>query len=513
MVASRHVEIERKYAVAIGAVLPTFGDTLGTIRGAPAAEFDLEAVYFDTADLDLLRHGVTLRRRTGGEDAGWHLKLPGGKDTRTEVALPLGRAVRSVPTALLPHVRALVRDRPLSPVARVSTRRLEYALHDDAGAVLATVCDDHVRSERLHGTPLVQEWREWEVELGGGSRSVLEAVETDLVRAGAERAAAGSKLAHALGDATPPVARTASRRSLARGSAAQLLTARVASHTARLHRHDAGVRNDHPESVHKLRIAARRLRSALLTYGPLVGPGAVDSMREELRWLGQALGGARDATVLRDHLDRALASEPADWVVGAVRDRIDRELDMAADGGRAEGLRALDSDRYFRLLDALDDFATSVPFTPRAQSPAKVVIPDLLQRDAKRLRRAVRTMRSTEDAHQHDLALHEVRKKAKRLRYAAESAVPVFGARATALLASTTRIQETLGRHQDAVVARDALWGLAMQAHRDGEDTFTFGRLHALEQHRAARAELDFDHAWANVRHRGLARWIRREDV
>ena len=510
MVASRHVEIERKYAVDVGAVLPTFGDGPGSMSVAPAAELDLDAVYFDTADLDLLRHGVTLRRRTGGEDAGWHLKLPGGKDTRTEVRLPLGRAVRSVPSALLPHVRALVRDRPLSPVARVSTRRLEYTLHDDGGGVLATVCDDHVRSERLHGTALVQEWREWEVELVDGSRSVLEAVETDLVHAGAERASTGSKLAHALGDATPPAVRAPSRQSLARGSAAQLLLARVATHTARLHRHDAGVRADHPESVHKLRIAARRLRSALLTYGPLAEPGGFDPLREELRWLGQALGGARDATVLRDHLDRALASEPDEWIVGPVRDRIDQELDKAADSGRADGLRALDSHRYFRLLDALDAFAASVVLTPRAQSPARVVVPDLLQRDAKRLRRAVVTMRSTEDAHQHDLAVHEVRKKAKRLRYAAESAVPVFGARATALRASTTRIQETLGRHQDAVVARDALRGFAMQAHLDGEDTFTFGRLHALEQQRATRAERDFDHAWAKVPHRGLRRWIQR---
>ena len=120
-------------------------------------------IPFKSCAPGLARPFPGVRRRTGGEDAGWHVKLPGGKDTRTEVRLPLGRAVRSVPIALLPHVRALVRDRPLSPVARVSTRRLEYTLHDDGGGVLATVCDDHVRSERLHGTALVQEWREWEV--------------------------------------------------------------------------------------------------------------------------------------------------------------------------------------------------------------------------------------------------------------------------------------------------------------------------------------------------------------
>ncbi len=96
-------------------------------------------------------HGVTLRRRTGGDDAGWHLKLPQGTDTRTELRRPLGGATETVPTELLEPVRALVRDRQLVPVARVSTRRLQHALMDEDAVVLAQVCDDQVHAERLHG--------------------------------------------------------------------------------------------------------------------------------------------------------------------------------------------------------------------------------------------------------------------------------------------------------------------------------------------------------------------------
>ena len=58
------------------------------VEGPERAE--LEAVYHDTADLRLAREGITLRRRTGGSDAGWHLKLPvSGSDARDEVRLPL----------------------------------------------------------------------------------------------------------------------------------------------------------------------------------------------------------------------------------------------------------------------------------------------------------------------------------------------------------------------------------------------------------------------------------------
>ncbi len=154
----------------------------------------LEATYFDTADLDLAAHGVTLRRRSGGNDAGWHVKIPQGKDTRTEVRLPLGdgttgpdRGRTACRTQCWHPVRALVRDRDLVPVARVSTRRLEHALLGEDGVVLAEVCDDQVHTERLHGPSLDQVWREWEVEL----------VARRPVRARRRRAAAPRRRRHA----------------------------------------------------------------------------------------------------------------------------------------------------------------------------------------------------------------------------------------------------------------------------------------------------------------------------
>ncbi|QWZ09888.1 CYTH and CHAD domain-containing protein [Nocardioides panacis] len=509
MAAGRWDEVERKLDVDEATMLPTLTGVGGVATTGQPVEVRLEATYFDTADLDLTRHGVTLRRRMGGDDAGWHLKLPQGEDTRTEVTRPLGRATRTVPRDLVTPVRALVRDHPLRPVARVSTRRREQALRDEDGVELAQVCDDHVHAERLHGQPLVQDWREWEVELVHGDRALLDAVAERLLAAGAAPASTSSKLARSLGDAVPSTPRPPTRKQLARGSAAQVLLAHLAEHVAELQRQDLRLRADEPGSVHRLRIAARRLRSALKTYGPLFEPGAVDPLGEELRWLGQALSAARDAQVLRERLHLLVAAEPPELVLGPVMNRIDDELRIAERAGREQALRALDGERYFRLLDSLDELLRVPPLAPGADAAARKVLPRLLQRDARRLRRAVREIDRTEDPVRHDAALHEARKKAKRLRYAAESTVPVFGRRAKKLAASAKEVQQALGEHQDTVMARRTLREHAVRAHANGENGFTFGRLHALEQARAAEAEREFEDAWRGFPTKNLRRWIR----
>lgn len=508
---SQQDEIERKYDVGVETVFPNLAE-VGLVAGVgQPQELRLEAVYFDTAGLDLARHGVTLRRRTGGHDAGWHLKLPKGGDARTEVHEPLGEDdSETVPDSLLGQVRAIVRDRPLRPVARLATTRREYALHDGEGAVLATVCDDEVRAERLGGagdaSAASQEWREWEVELAGGAEELLDAVGEQLRDAGASPAASASKLRRALGDLPSPGPPTADGTS--NGSARQVLAAHLAEHTVRLQAEDRAVRTGQAEGIHKLRIAARRLRSALSTWRPLLDQEATEPVREELRWLGGTLAPARDAQVLREHLAEVLAGQPAELVAGPVATRIDDLLRAAYGAGRDRALEQLDGSRYFRLLDALDSLIESPPLTKDADEPAGTVLKRLLRRDIKRLRRAVRAIEAApRTSAERDVAFHEARKKAKRLRYAAEMAEPVLGKQARSLATSAKKVQETLGVHQDSVVARERLREMGMQAHLAGENAFTFGRLHALEESRAASAEGDFDKAWKKFRRKQLDRW------
>lgn len=509
MGSAHHDEVERKFDVDAATIFPTIAGLGGVSTMSQPIELVLDAVYFDTTDLDLTGHGVTLRRRTGGDDAGWHLKVPRGKDTRTEVCLPLDDDTPLVPDELLARVRALVRDRELVPVARVNTRRLEYTLVGEDAAALAQVCDDQVHTERLHGPALVQDWREWEVELVHGDLDLLEAVEQRFLAAGATPAAAASKLARSLDDVVPPVARGPSRKKLSQGTAAQVVLAYLTVHVAELQRQDLRLRADDPGSVHKLRIAARRLRSALKTYKSLFEPTSTDHLGDELRWLGQTLSEARDAQVQRERLSDLVAAEPPELVLGPVMNRIDDELRADQRAGREQALTTLDSERYFRLLDRLDELTRSAPLAPKAEAPARKVLPGLLRRDARRLRRAVRQIARSADPQQHDAALHEARKKAKRLRYAAESAVPVLGKPAKTLAASAKTVQQALGEHQDSVVSRHRLRDYGVRAHARGENGFTFGRLHALEQARADGAERDFDLAWQARPGNTVRRWAR----
>ncbi len=116
-------ETEIKYDAPPGTGLPDLGrlPRVAATRGAEGHR--LEAEYYDTGDLRLIRAGVTLRRRTGGDDAGWHLKLPLGASTRREIRRPLGGAARRVPGELASLVRVHTRGVPLTPVARLTTAR------------------------------------------------------------------------------------------------------------------------------------------------------------------------------------------------------------------------------------------------------------------------------------------------------------------------------------------------------------------------------------------------------
>ncbi len=509
MTSAARDEIKRKYEVASSAVFPELDGRGGVTRVGQPAEHELEAVYFDTPGLDLARWGVTLRRRTGGEDAGWHLKVPGGRDTRAEFPIPLGRAVKTVPNRLLDPVRAIVRDRPVRPVAQISTRRREYSLLSEDGTVAAVACDDRVHAQNLIDGSGPVEWREWEVELVDADRALLDSVERDLLGAGASPASAASKLHRTLGESVP--SRVAPRALKGDGdSTGALLQALVAEQVAELHAQDPRVRADEPGSVHRLRIAARRLRSVLTTYRQILEPGFPGPLREELRWLGLALSKARDAQVLGTRLDELVSGEPPELVLGPVAARIDTELQAAYRAGLDEGREALGSERYFRLLDSLDLAATALPLTAAADTPASDLVPRLLRRDSKHLRCAVDAVHDAHGEQARDLALHEARKKAKRLRYAAESAIPVFGGRAKTLAKSVKRMQDSLGLHQDSVVARQRLRELGVQAHLSSENGFTFGRLHALEERQALLAEEAFEEAWAQMPQKDLRRWLRR---
>jgi len=494
MAPTEQLEIETKYDVDETATLPALHELPGVASVAQPVELALEAVYFDTETLDLAANKVTLRRRTGGEDDGWHVKFPKSSGERLEVHHPLGRAVRKVPIAVVRTVRVYVRDYELVPVVTLQTQRVVHKLLGEDGQVLAEVADDRVTATVEGAEP--DSWREWEVELVDGEPDLLEAAGELLLSAGAAPASGPSKLARALGDRVPAVD---GGELPAKPRTSDLFRAYAGAQVQAIRERDPEVRRDLPDSIHKFRVATRRLRSALATYRPVVDREAGDAIREELKWLAGELGVARDAEVQREHFAEEVSEQPVELVMGRVAGRIDDHLRGVYKEGRAGALAALESERYFRLLDRLDELIAEPPLTGD-DGKAPKQIGKVLKHDWKRMRKAVRRAEKAETSAEQDHELHEVRKGAKRLRYAAESAVPVLGEEATDLAVRAEEVQEVLGEHQDSVVSRDLLRDLAVQVHLEGGNAFTFGRLHAAEELRGARSRDAFFDLWPTLK-------------
>lgn len=191
-----HVEIERSYDAPADASPPDLTGVDGIARTVTETTRHLEATYLDTADLALARARITLRRRVGGKDDGWHLKLPGdGADTRHEVQAPLAD---ELPDVIRERVAQLT-DAPLEPLVLVVNDRTTTLLLDADDRVLAELCDDHVTTTGLRPGVPAQAWAEWEAELVEGDVDLLDRVEQALLDAGAARLQLASKLVRAMG--------------------------------------------------------------------------------------------------------------------------------------------------------------------------------------------------------------------------------------------------------------------------------------------------------------------------
>jgi len=202
---SNLIEIEHKYDVDTDFAFPDLaGLSPGVVAASPQTQ-QLAATYFDTDDLRLAGAHITLRRRTGGSDAGWHVKLPVNTDTRRELHFPLGAETGIVPPRIAALAAEWTRGEPLRPIARLDTVRTVRRLLDDAGQVLAEVADDRVTGSRPDsaGWRESASWREIEVELVSGTRRLLDAAGKRLRAAGAQPSASASKLSRLLGTGPP----------------------------------------------------------------------------------------------------------------------------------------------------------------------------------------------------------------------------------------------------------------------------------------------------------------------
>jgi CHAD domain-containing protein len=224
-----------------------------------------------------------------------------------------------------------------------------------------------------------------------------------------------------------------------------------------------------------MRVATRRLRAFQRAGSELLDPAWSDSVRDELKWLGGALGTVRDLDVLVEHLTAEVESLGGDRAQGR---KLLRSLERSRRTARSRLVALLDSDRYFALLDTLEQ-----PVATIADSPT---LEEIHAAEHKRLRKAVKTL----DGASADEELHAVRIHVKRARYAAE--LSGAGAYVTAAKA----LQDVLGEHQDAVVAAERLRGLAT---RMPDAALAAGRLIEREHVRTLRGRDEWRSAWKKL--------------
>jgi CHAD domain-containing protein len=320
-------------------------------------------------------------------------------------------------------------------------------------------------------------------------------------RAGAKAAAKESKLARALSDrleATGPPSRPAAPVGK-RPTAGEVALAHVGEQVEELQSRDPDVRMEAHDAIHKMRVATRRLRSALATFRPLFDREVTDPLRDELKWLGGVLGEARDAEVMHERLTGELDTLPAELVLGPVAKRMEDELRSAYTEAYAGVLVELDAARYLSLLERLTDLLAAPPLTKVAAKRAEKVLEDRVRHTLRRVQRAAAAADEADDPEQRDVLMHEVRKAAKRARYAGESVSGVFGKRATTFAAGMESIQEILGAHQDSIVAQRVLLDLGARAHLDGDNAFTYGVLAGLQRCNAEATAADYADVWATV--------------
>ena len=496
--------------------------SLGRFRLRGRGVQRLHSIYLDTRDHALTRAGIALRVRRNGRaweaTAKWMGRVAGALHERPELTVELTgepAAPFKLPDGpLRMHLTAVVLGRRLAPilVSEVQRQLRDLLPADDPTAEpLAEVALDTVALHAPNGTAAGTPYHEVEVEQRAGATRDL----TELSRQLQERfgliPSHASKFtrgyaalygADALSKQPPTIQAGDSV-----GDAARKI---VAAQLARLRTADPGTRlGREPEPLHEMRVAVRRLRAAVRTFADGFPSRLRATLPDELRWIGQELGAVRDLDVQLANVawHARHRAPPARRRLHAFRHHLERERGVH----RAALMAALDSPRYFRLLATLERFGASAAPRRRHGAAARPVAA-VGRRAVKRVMSkmikngdAIGELPEAED-------LHALRIRAKRLRYLLEALQPISGSPGKKLIRKLIRLQDVLGRFNDAIVA-----ATFVRAYRDGAASATndvsrrpLTALADAELRRAGAAQGDFARAWRRFTAKGTARQRRK---
>ncbi|MFT4126191.1 MAG: CYTH and CHAD domain-containing protein [Gordonia sp. (in: high G+C Gram-positive bacteria)] len=488
MPAAEQVEVELKFDVDAGIAAPDLRALPGVISATQPETFALDATYFDTEGLDLAGNKITLRRRTGGHDSGWHLKRPTGiPGARRELQVPFDEAPAEagVPAALRDPVLVYTRRHELAPVAVISTTRTITTLLGVDEIPLAEFAEDHVTARSLLPGGDTQQWSEWEFELlAGGTPRLLKAAHKQLIAAGGNEPSSSSKLARAIG--STPTAHRAPELGK-RPTALELVISDLTVQRTALITYDPEVRVDTYDAVHQMRVATRKFRSILTGFPTVLDSRRTAHINSELRLLARILGDARDSEVqLQMDADLLAGLDPSPALIAATTGAERAVHSRALRSAHA----AMRSDRYFQLLDEIDQLLADAPPGPDADLAALTAADRAIAKRRKQIRKAQAHLATlTEGSEEWVEQVHDIRKTGKKLRYATEAAAPLNNKQHRRIGAAAKAIQSALGDWNDTQINRARLARLATAANDlTRSDVFLLGRIDALQEAAGLRA-------------------------
>lgn len=499
-----HLEIERTYDLPEGGDLPDLigvGSILATDHQAPIA---LDATYWDTERYDLVAARVTVRRRTGGADAGWHIKRAASDTVRHEQHFPLTEDADAVPDAVLAALFTERRGRGLRPVVRITTARTITRLLDEDGEQVAELADDRVAAQRLDDdaptTP--RTWREVEVETVDGvdeqvAHELFAALDARFAAVGAAPAAVASKLARGLAGAPAPRLQTADKPE--KGTAARALTKRLKKLRSSWLEQEARLRSGGQADLRETARTALGVAAVLGSYRPaFAATEAADHAAEAADGLAAVTARAALADYLVERLP--YASSPAqDLLVDAMT----RERVLAATRERRavavrEVVAFLHGEPYLELLDALDDAVERPAPTDWALRSPKHVAQDVSAIEKPRVRELVQRAVSDDDESvglvDREASERAATEDAWRAATRARAAMDVLGDDAFphALWKRIGDAADVLTERVRSLHALDVLRVHSGIAERGGEGTFGYG---VLAGDRVRLAEESYDQA------------------
>lgn len=459
---------------------------LPRLPGTPLPQRQLISTYYDTAAYDLAHARITLRFRIDQGKKTWQLKIPLGKD-RQEVELTDGQAT---PPASLRRLLILhLGNRKLLPVVTLRVRRTGWQVRHRR-THLAEIALDNVAA--LRNGSVIQRFRELEIEQQQGNEAVIRSLERKMREVGASDHDGRPKLFRAL-SLPPPTSPVPPDPG---APVIEQLKWALTQHVRWLLAHDPGTRlGTESESLHQMRVATRRLRAVLHAARPILLPAWATSLQQELDWLSDLLGPARDLDVqIAYFTDESAELDAQDRKLLA---QFIAHLRIQRDAVQQIVLGELTSARYLELVRRLQQAAHDPSVVE-----SRLTIRQLAERAFKKLRKAIRRLRSEPS----DAALHKIRIKTKRARYAAELARSSVGKPAGRFIKSARAVQDLLGIHQDAIQAERHIRQF-LKYSTSVRAGFLAGRMAERQRQRRQHVRKDMKPLFKTLLKRGKKTW------